>query len=361
MTSRETALDRGILQAIAAFRWLSWGWAFVGALIARQMLVRPFFAFALLGAALVVSLLATDLVRRRPAMLLSRPMILAELAIGGALLIGDGLVYEVGREQSLPWAWPAAGIMAAAVAFGPIVGLVAALVMAAASFVGESLLDGAGDWSLGEASKSALYALAALAAGYASRRLREAEEEISIVRAREEMARTLHDGVLQTLAVVQRRSTAPELRELAADQERDLRAFLFGEKPDRPSLEAALRGVAELVARRYGVHSQVVVADDLPVLSDDAADAVTGAVAEALTNAAKHSGSDQIVVYAEPDFDGSGVFCSVKDRGTGFDPATIERGEGLTRSIEARVAEAGGRVEIVSRPERGTEVKLWVG
>jgi signal transduction histidine kinase len=33
---------------------------------------------------------------------------------------------------------------------------------------------------------------------------------------------------------------------------------------------------------------------------------------------------------------------------------------GLPRSIRARMAEVGGRVEIDSRPGRGAEVRIWV-
>jgi signal transduction histidine kinase len=64
-------------------------------------------------------------------------------------------------------------------------------------------------------------------------------------------------------------------------------------------------------------------------------------------------------VYAEPADEG-GVFCSVKDDGTGFDTASTTEGVGLARSVRSRVEEVGGRVEVDGNAGRGTEVRLWV-
>ncbi len=58
--------------------------------------------------------------------------------------------------------------------------------------------------------------------------------------------------------------------------------------------------------------------------------------------------------------DRGGLFCSVKDDGRGFDPATSPEGVGLTRSIRGRIDEVGGRVEVAVAPGRGAEVRLWV-
>jgi signal transduction histidine kinase len=81
-------------------------------------------------------------------------------------------------------------------------------------------------------------------------------------------------------------------------------------------------------------------------------------VGEALTNAAKHGEATRATVFVEPlDHE---VFCSIKDDGHGFDPADVDEGVGIGRSIRGRIEELGGRVEIDGRPGRGTEVRLWV-
>ena len=88
-----------------------------------------------------------------------------------------------------------------------------------------------------------------------------------MVQAREEVARTLHDGVLQTLAVVQRRATDPDLARLARDQERELREYLFGAEPAGGELGPRLRQAAARFEDHFEARAQVIVADDLPKLA----------------------------------------------------------------------------------------------
>jgi signal transduction histidine kinase len=369
---REDSLVRGLLTGIAAFRWLAWAWMAALLVVSRPELgddrARPWLAVALVGAALGATATLTVLLRTGPARLLTLPAVAAEIAVAFAVEVGDKVAYNgVAHPQSLSSAWPLAAIMTAGVAFATKGGLAAAVAVGLGRVAGE-LVDPT-RWShrdsVSSVSTIVLYALAGGVAGFVTARLREAERRISLAQAREEIARTLHDGVLQTLAIVQRRAGDAgddDTVRLAHDQERELREYLFG----APSalggggdLGGRLRAAAARYEDRYGGTARVVVAEDVPGLPDAVADALAGAVGEALANAGKHGGAATVTVFAEPT-DGGMLFCSVKDDGHGFEPATSHEGEGIRRSIRDRIAGVGGRVEIDGRPGRGTEVRCWV-
>lgn len=354
----EARLERSVLGGVAAFRWAALAWLATVLVVSRSELVRPWAALALAGLALAFTAAATMLLRSQSRWLLRAPTAVAELVVGFALLSADGWVYDGEHPQSLGSAWPLAGALSLGIVVGPTGGLVAGVVLGLGRVLGTSLDDLPQPSTLSLLSTGVLYALAGSVAGFAMRRLRAAEMEISAARAREEVARTLHDGVLQTLAVVQRRATDAELAGLAREQERALRDFLFGVKASAGDLVTELRAAAGRAERRDGLRVEVTAVDEPSDLSPAAVQALTGAVGEALTNAAKHGDAHRAVVYVEPG-DGE-VFVSVKDDGSGFDPATVTEGVGLRRSIRGRLEDVGGRVELDSRPGRGTEVRLWV-
>lgn len=182
---------------------------------------------------------------------------------------------------------------------------------------------------------------------------------------REEIAAHLHDSVLQTLALIQKRSGhAEEVQRLARSQERELRRYLFeGEGQQSDSLTTALKAVAAEVEDHYGVEVEVVTVGD--VTADDPSwsgdhrrwAALIAATREALVNAAKHSGERSVDVYAEVESSQVEVF--VRDRGVGFDPDQVpEDRRGVSGSIKARVQRHGGSVEIKSTAGRGVDVRM---
>jgi signal transduction histidine kinase len=364
----EDALVRGLLTGIAVFRWLAWAWMVVVLALNRSELsqpaARPSVAVALAGAALVVTAADTALLSVDPRRLLEPAVVVAEVTVGFALAAADELAYNgISHPQTLASAWPLAGVMSAGIALRWRGGVVAGAVIGLGAGLGEVLSPAPwqGRDTISVVSSVVLYALAGLVAGFVTTRLREAERRISLAQAREEVARTLHDGVLQTLAVVQRRTQDPDIVRLAHDQERELREFLYGTRGalgGGGDLGTRLRAAAARYEDRYGGTARVVLAPDTPALADRTVEALAGAVGEALANAGKHGGATTVTVFAEP-VDGE-LFCSVKDDGDGFDPGATEEGTGLRRSVRGRIGEVGGRVEVDGRPGRGTEVRCWV-
>jgi signal transduction histidine kinase/phage shock protein PspC (stress-responsive transcriptional regulator) len=186
------------------------------------------------------------------------------------------------------------------------------------------------------------------------------EERAQRIRSQEraEMAAHLHDSVLQTLALVQRRSTDPqEVAALARRQERELRSWL-AERPapgEKALLAPALEAAAAEVEETHGVPVEVVVVGEREL--DAHAEALVAAAREAMTNAAKFGAGSPVDVYAESNSEAVHVY--VRDRGPGFDPAAMPPDRrGVRESIVGRMERHGGRARIASDPQTGTEVEL---
>ena len=176
---------------------------------------------------------------------------------------------------------------------------------------------------------------------------------------RSDMAARVHDSVLQTLALIQKHAQEPRrVASLARRQERELRGWLYGDQPledDSASLLAALEAAAGDVEELHGVRVELASAGDCPV--DASVNALVLAAREAMTNAAKFAGVEEIDVYAEVTDDAAGVF--VRDRGAGFDREKVPADRrGVVESIEGRLERAGGRATVTTSPGKGTEVEL---
>jgi signal transduction histidine kinase len=175
---------------------------------------------------------------------------------------------------------------------------------------------------------------------------------------RAEVAAHLHDSVLQTLAMVQRRAGEPsEVASLARRQERELRAWLASRPAPGHSgrLAGALEAAAAEVEESHGVPVEVVVVGNRDL--DAGHEAVVAAAREAMTNAAKFGGGSPVDVYAESGDSRTEVF--VRDRGPGFDPDAVPADRrGVRESIVGRMERHGGRARVTSAPGSGTEIEI---
>ena len=211
-----------------------------------------------------------------------------------------------------------------------------------------------------------------LQAGQAQREtlLRRAVESSELERRR--IARDLHDGAVQDLAGVSyglsatadtidrssRDDVEGALREAAAGTRRtikELRTLLVDIYPPdlhRTGLQAALRDlVAPLGAR--GIEADVDVPDLR--LPDSVETLLYRCAQEAIRNVARHSRASHVDVRVAVDDHTAQL--TVADDGEGFELPADEDHFGL-RLIADLAEEAGGRLDVRSRPGAGTRVAI---
>ncbi|MFE4198335.1 PspC domain-containing protein [Paenarthrobacter sp. NPDC056912] len=172
---------------------------------------------------------------------------------------------------------------------------------------------------------------------------------------RAEIAAHLHDSVLQTLALIQRRAgSEQDVVRLARAQERELRSWLFSDAAKEAGLLAErIKSVAAEVEDAHGHAVEVVTVGDTDMT--DRHEALVQAAREAMLNAARHGGGT-VSVYLESTAGSTEVF--IKDRGPGFDlDAVPDDRLGVKESIIGRMKRHGGTAVINSSSD-GTEVRL---
>ncbi|WP_418277772.1 PspC domain-containing protein [Isoptericola jiangsuensis] len=209
------------------------------------------------------------------------------------------------------------------------------------------------------ASLAVLVGVALVLAPWWLRLVRELGDERAL-RAREaeraDIAAHLHDSVLQTLSLIRARADdAEQVARMARAQERELREWLYDDRPPAgTSLAAELRALVGEVEDGRATEVELVVVGDCP--PTEATTALLQATREGLVNAVVHGGAP-VTVYLEVTDDTAEVF--VRDRGDGFamDDVAPDR-FGVRESILGRVRRRGGTADVVSRPGWGTEVRL---
>ncbi|WP_454811129.1 PspC domain-containing protein [Paenarthrobacter nitroguajacolicus] len=172
---------------------------------------------------------------------------------------------------------------------------------------------------------------------------------------RAEIAAHLHDSVLQTLALIQRRAgSEQDVIRLARAQERELRSWLFSDPAKESGLLAdRIKAVAAEVEDSHGHAVEVVTVGDTDMT--DRHEALVQAAREAMLNAARHGGGT-VSVYLESTAGSTEIF--IKDRGPGFDPDAVPDDRlGVKESIIGRMKRHGGTAVINSSSD-GTEVRL---
>ncbi|MFG2262770.1 MacS family sensor histidine kinase [Streptomyces sp. NPDC048720] len=386
------SVELPLWRALTGYRVLSMLYAIGLCATAYDHFVRPWVAVGYY-AVLVVWTLAT-LPRVANAASCTRGFLAADLtvALTGILLtpLADSHERIAGGGPTLPSIWTAGAVLAFAIKGGWRWAAAASTAVAVANLVER------GSPARDTVHNVILVWVASIAIGYvvevaraSERTLARALEIEAATRERERLARDIHDGVLQVLAMVQRRGAviggeAAELGRLAGEQEVALRTLVSGGllPVSRVSEDAAAGAVVRAVDEPYddapdgpvdlrallaphaGARTSLAEPGAPVELPRPAARELAAAVGAALDNVREHAGAEArawILVEDEPDE----IVVTVRDDGPGIPEGRLAQAEGegrlgVAQSIRGRLRDLGGSAELISVPGQGTEVELKV-
>ncbi len=290
------------------------------------------------------------------------PLLVVDLLVALAAILVSPLVKGGSLQATLPGFWVAGTVLAWAVHWRLVGGAVAAAAVAVADL---SIRSGLTTVQYGNIL---LLVLCGLIVGYASALLTQmaaardqAQRAAAEARERAQLARVVHDGVLQVLSLMQRRGRelggeVAELGRLAADQEAALRAVV--QRGINPS-PLGSEDLAGAVSRLQSGSVTVSVPGQPVVMSAGVVREVLAVVNTCLDNVTRHVGEDAAAWVTLEDR-GDHVVVGVRDDGPGIPPGRLEaaRAEGrlgVSESILGRVQDLGGTADLVSAPGQGTE------
>jgi len=276
-------------------------------------------------------------------------------------------------QDNQPWAttlWATNVTISAAIQFGPILGMGAGLVVIASSAVLKDSIS----VNLGRHATIVIELAVGLAVGMAALTARRAHAELeratrlaAALEERERLSREVHDGAIQVLALVSRRSReiggpTAELGELAGEQERALRRLVSAGSPPVP-VGAEVDLVPLLRSRESDRVSTSLPATPVMIASATATE-LDAAVANALDNVAAHAGAGAHAFVLLEDL-GASVVVSIRDDGVGIaagrlGQAVDEGRVGISNSIVGRMKWLGGSATLSTGPGTGTEWELTV-
>ncbi|MCR1781661.1 histidine kinase [Nocardioides carbamazepini] len=347
-----------MFRALAVLRVVVLGYA-VALNVYRDNFDHPALGWACVGV-MVVATAASVVVyaapeRRVPAVLL------ADLALAVALLLATPVVKGAWFQATIPGYWIVGALLAWAIRYGWRGGTVAGVLLGAVDLLSRSQI-AQKDWG-----NVFLILLGGSMVGFVCESLKamaaerdRAQREAAAAAERARLARAVHDGVLQVLALVQRQGG--ELGRAAGVQEQALRTLIRAQDAVTTTSPDAAAGRADLAAALTALGARPRTEVALPAGPIDLpAHTVTELVAvvrACLDNVERHVGADAPAWVLVEDL-GDRVEVSVRDDGPGIADGRLAAAEhegrlGVVESIRGRVRDLGGTA-LLDTGSYGTE------
>ena len=366
------SLQAPLWRSIAVFRFASLVYAAILIALRPDFYVRWGWAWAVFAAMTAWTVISTEAYAkpaRRTWPLLGTDLLVTTLAVLSTATLQTAHATRIGA-MPVTATWLAGPALAWAVSRGVRAGAVAALVTGSAVVLlrwplaskdSGTALDGPVILLLA----AALVGYVSSLSGRAERALQRATEIEAASRERERLARTIHDSVLQVLAMVQRRGAeaggeAAEIGRMAGEQEAALRALITGDA-DVSSGSGEL-DLSALLSREASALVSVITPAGPVLLNERAVTEAAAAVKAAIDNVRRHCGATARV-WVLVDDEGAAVTVTIRDDGPGIPAgrlaeAAAEGRLGVSQSISGRMRDLGGSADITSTPGAGTEVRL---
>ena len=359
-----------LFRALAVLRGVLVLYAVVLNVVRFDDYARPGLAVAVIAVIVGWSVFVTwayDAPRRRRLWLYA-----ADLAVAVVLVLSTTLVQSQDmldrHAATMPSFWVMASVLAWSAGRHWAEALAAAAVVSLADVSTRVQVTG------GTIGNIFLLLLAAGIGGYAARILEEAaearaaaERASAAYEERTRLARAVHDGVLQVLALVQRhgQDTGGEmaaLGRLAGEQETALRTLIQTQARVAGSGPVGQRDLTSALDALASPTVTVSTPGSPVLFPGHVVEELVAVVGSCLDNVRRHVGADAPAWVFLEDL-GDSVLVSVRDEGPGIpagrlDQAAAEGRLGVSESICGRMRDLGGRAELVTAPGAGTEWEL---
>jgi NarL family two-component system sensor histidine kinase LiaS len=198
----------------------------------------------------------------------------------------------------------------------------------------------------------------------------------AVIEERQRLARELHDAVSQQLFAISMTATAVKrtldkdferakrqvelIEEMASVAQSEMRALLLHLRPvhlEGKNLGQALHGLLEELRQKVPMLISFEM-DPSIMLLPHAEDHLFRIVQEALSNTLRHAKATRMDIGFKRY--GHQMVMVLRDDGTGFDTEAKKQISYGLLTMEERVNELGGTMELISAPGKGTSIEIWV-